>query len=131
MEMKLCVLDDSKTRSACHIATFLKKEFNFYMIKYVKGNREDLTSAKNLGVKQALGDLILFLNDDTILDKNVIESIISFMKNNKFALGVQPLISSLLKSYFFMFRNLRNICKSKLDFFNKRLQKEIPLKIKL
>ena len=35
-------------------------------------------------------------------------------------------IAYLLKSYFFTFRNLKNIRMLKLDFFNKKLQKEIP-----
>jgi GT2 family glycosyltransferase len=60
-------------------------------LKYIKGPK-DLPASRNLGVTFAEGDLILFLDDDTLLEKNVIQTLILFFENNPKALGVQPQI---------------------------------------
>jgi len=48
-------------------------------------NEKNLGFAKanNLGIKKAKGDYILFLNSDTVVPKNTIEHMLSFMDKNK------------------------------------------------
>jgi GT2 family glycosyltransferase len=58
---------------------------------YVEGRRCDgLPAARNLGVEFAKGDAIFFLDDDTLLDRDVIDELSNFLRNNKTALGVEP-----------------------------------------
>ncbi len=38
--------------------------------------------ANNIGVKEAKGELIFFLNNDTILEKNTLEKLLVYKKNN-------------------------------------------------
>lgn len=99
------VVDDSPTNSS-------KKTFSLFYprfktagckLKDIKGNYDGLTAARNLGVKNAEGDIILFLDDDTLLpDQNTIEVLATFLKDNKVALGVQfkivPLTENLKKN---------------------------------
>lgn len=51
-------------------------------IKYIHSDL-CLTAARNLGVKQSTGDIIIFFDDDVILDKNYIEEIIKIFQNDK------------------------------------------------
>ena len=63
-------------------------------LRYVRNNRNSLTSARNLGFKMSQGDIVLFLDDDVILDADYIQEIIKVYKRNPNALGVQGYIAS-------------------------------------
>jgi len=98
MPSEVIVVDDSPTCSAksiwnLYVSSFRSKDCD---LKYVLGDGDGLPAARNLGVKVAKGDAILFLDDDTLLsDKNVIKVIAEFLEKNSDAMGVQPLIISL------------------------------------
>jgi GT2 family glycosyltransferase len=50
--------------------------FNDLNIKYIQDIKASLTRAENIGVENSIGDIIIILDDDVILDKNHIEEII-------------------------------------------------------
>ncbi len=68
-------------------------------IVHKKVDFQSLTKARNFGVKIAQGDIISFLDDDIILDKNYIKSIESFFEERPQALGVQGVITDFEKGH--------------------------------
>lgn len=59
-------------------------------IKYIRNPGEKgITTARNIGIENASGDLILFFDSDMILYPEFIEKIIEVFKDNSNALGVQ------------------------------------------
>jgi GT2 family glycosyltransferase len=79
---------DFKTKEAV-----LSKRNNFIEkgieLKYFENKKENsLTSARNLGVKLSDGDVVSFLDDDVVLDKNYFKEINNFFLKNPEAIGV-------------------------------------------
>ena len=70
---------------------FKQKNILFKYIKNKRGN--SLTVARNIGIENALGDIVLFLDDDTVLNKNYIKKILEVYKKYPKALGVQGYIA--------------------------------------
>ena len=50
--------------------------FNDLSIKYIHDIEASLTRAENIGIEDSIGDIIIILDDDVILEKNHIEEII-------------------------------------------------------
>lgn len=92
--LEIIIVDDSPVGSAKQVVNSFSSKFNSirYELRYVEGSSNGLPAARNLGVKLSTGDVILFLDDDTLLDRNVISTLAAFFKNTPSALGVQPRI---------------------------------------
>lgn len=93
---EVIIVDDSLVASARKVVDSLKSRFESHncQLKYVKGSDDGLPAARNLGIKNSGGDAILFLDDDTLLDPNVVSSLATFLRDNPTAIGVQPKILS-------------------------------------
>jgi len=95
LPLDVIIVDDSPRHSAKIVANLCSSKFESVgcSLRYVLGSGDGLPAARNLGIKMANGDVILFLDDDTLLlDKNVLRAIAEFLRENNNALGVQPLI---------------------------------------
>jgi len=94
---EVIIVDDSDNDLTKNLVKKYEPEFTKICsrLKYIKGSKDGLPAARNLGVKFAEGDLIFFLDDDTLLEKNVIQTLILFFENNPKALGVQPQILNI------------------------------------
>jgi len=121
LPMEVIIVDngiDIKTENLIKIRKNEFKEKNI-ILKYIKNERENsLTVAKNIGVKHSAGDIISFLDDDLILDKNYDEEIMKIYKEKTNALGVQGVITNLeklkvntLHKLFFLGFEEKNKCK--------------------
>jgi GT2 family glycosyltransferase len=93
LPLEVIIVDNSDNDLTKNLVKQYETEFTKIgsKLKYIKGPK-DLPASRNLGVTFAEGDLILFLDDDTLLEKNVIQTLILFFGNNPKALGVQPRI---------------------------------------
>ena len=60
-----------------------------------------LVSAKNNGVKNATGDIISFLEDDELLDKNYLKNTINVFLENQHILGCSGIVSNIRRSTFY------------------------------
>ena len=70
------------------------KEFKDLPLKIYPVNFQSLTKARNYGVSRCGGDVIGFLDDDIILDKDYVKNILQFFVVYPQALGVQGLITN-------------------------------------
>jgi glucosyl-dolichyl phosphate glucuronosyltransferase len=89
--LEVIIVDDSRdnsTKTVCD--NFASK--NVSKLLFCVGSQEGLTAARNLGIKAAKGDVILFLDDDILLNRSVFKSIAEFLRDNPSAMGVQPRI---------------------------------------
>lgn len=69
-------------------------EYPSLPIVYLFHSVRSLTQARNVGVRKATGDIIGFLDDDIILEKDYTKNIKNFFENHKDALGVQGVITN-------------------------------------
>ncbi len=68
------VIDDKSTDRTAEIASK-------YPVKLIKGKHKGVGAARNLGIKNASGDIILFVDADQILDKNYVKEIVKIFED--------------------------------------------------
>ena len=94
---QLIVVDQSDTLEASNLVNDYLVKMGFYDINYIYNPLIDgLVNAKNVGVENAYGDIILFLEDDVILEPNYIEEIIFGFNNNSDMVGCSGVIINTL-----------------------------------
>jgi len=97
---EVIIIDDSHDSSAKDVVNSFDSQFVSVgcKLRYIKGTGDGLPSARNLGVNASRGEAVLFLDDDTLLDDNVISALATFLRDEPTALGVQPKILSSTKN---------------------------------
>ncbi|MCC6005631.1 MAG: glycosyltransferase family 2 protein [Thermofilum sp.] len=71
------------------------KESNINLIYIRNHKKKSLTVARNIGIENACGDILLFLDNDVILFNDYIEKLIEIFKEKKQALCVQGYIVNI------------------------------------
>lgn len=66
-------------------------------LKYVHGSGDGLPAARNLGINLSTGDVVLFLDDDTLINTDVLRVVAVFFNENPNVLGVQPKVVRAVK----------------------------------
>ncbi len=90
---EVIVVDDSLSNMVKEVANSFRQRFNDSELRYVKGCGEGLPAARNLGVKVSRGDAILFLDDDTLIQNNVLHAFATFLGAHENAMGVQGYVA--------------------------------------
>lgn len=86
-QVEIIVVDDAIRTETKELVDSIKNKHleNSISLKYLNSRGDQYPSyCRNLGVKQATGDLLLFVDDDNELSGNVIETISEFMENHTF-----------------------------------------------
>lgn len=116
LPLEVIIVDDSPADSVKQVVDSLDFKFRSLSCKlrYVKGDGDGLPAARNLGVKLSRGEIILFLDDDTLLDQNVIDVLTAFLREKPTAIGVQPrILRSRKQQNYRLAKKLVNIvCKA-------------------
>jgi len=86
---EIIVVDDSSSSKAKEVVDSFQQRFDDGKLRYFKGCDDGLPAARNLGVKVSSGDAILFLDDDTLLQKDVLNAFATFLSTHPTAVGVQ------------------------------------------
>jgi glycosyltransferase involved in cell wall biosynthesis len=100
---EVIIVDDSDDDRIKKLISDLKNIFKNkdMTLKYIRNKREkSLTIARNIGIENSAGDIILFLDDDVILDENYIEEILKVYEEHPSAFGVQGHITNIKVSKF-------------------------------
>lgn len=95
---EVIIVDDSDNREIFHKmnekrAEFLQKKSDLiYLRNWTK--QKSITAARNIGMSAAKGEIILFLDDDVILNKDYINKILEVFLQFPEAVGVQGFITN-------------------------------------
>lgn len=98
---EVVIVDDSDTDAIEEIVDKWKNVFLNKVIqtKYIQNNRgKSLTKARNIGIKNVSGDILLFLDDDVILENDYIDRLTDIYSRIPSAIGVQGLITNYEKT---------------------------------
>lgn len=95
---EIIIVDDSETNNIENLIEdmhIIFKEKNVELI-YIRNMRgKSLTIARNIGIENAIANIILFLDDDVILDENYLREILRTYNEYPNALGVQGFIQNV------------------------------------
>ena len=100
---EIIIVDDSDNDGIENLIGYKKPKFeeNEILLKYIRNKKEkSLATARNMGIENATGDIILFLDDDVVLDKDYINEILRIFNEYPNALGVQGYITNMDLSEF-------------------------------
>ena len=94
---EVIIVDDSDTESikeflATEEEKFLKTSINVVYIK--NSGKKSLTLARNLGILNAKGNIVLFLDDDVILNNEYLLKMVHAFKENPQIYGLQGLVTN-------------------------------------
>lgn len=75
---EIIVIDNSRDEE---LEFALKK--NYKAVKYIPNKNTGFGAGNNLGAREAHGQLLIFLNPDTVVGKYAIDNLVKFYQNNK------------------------------------------------
>ncbi|MEM4143008.1 MAG: glycosyltransferase [Candidatus Bathyarchaeia archaeon] len=93
--------DDMKTK------ILVEQLYGYFLEKGIElkhiipdGNARSISRARNLGAKEATGDIVIFLDDDVVIDQKYVQEILELFKARANAIGVQGIIVNTYYSHF-------------------------------
>lgn len=95
---EVLIVDDSEHDEIQNLIKQKKNEFECKGVapNYIRNEKERSSAiARNIGIEHSTGDIILFLDDDIILEKEYIEEILRVYEEKPKALGVQGYITNM------------------------------------
>jgi len=101
LPQEVLIVDNSSNDQVENLIKEKKDKFNksSIFLKYKRNAKENsLTTARNIGIKNVSGEIILFLDDDVILDKDYIKNILKVYIDYPNALGAQGYIMQQKRS---------------------------------
>jgi glucosyl-dolichyl phosphate glucuronosyltransferase len=98
--LEVIIVDDSDDDRISDLCQKKEIQFlNFHIkLKYIRNYRQRSNAiARNTGIDNTNGDIVLFLDDDVILDKNFLLNILEVYEKYPSAVGVQGYITNVTK----------------------------------
>ena len=95
LPLEVIVVDDSLSNLIQELVESFQSEFHKNGLRYAKARDDGLPAARNLGVELSSGDTILFLDDDTLLESNLLHTFAIFWYHHPNAVGIQPQVHGL------------------------------------
>jgi len=124
LPQEIIIVDNDKSDESQNLVAALQYRFaeNNIKILYLKNNvQNSLTYARNMGVKNSVGDIIIFLDDDVLLEKDYIKEIKKVYEDRPQALGVQGYLvgsdkvsplRNIIYKLFFLYHLENNKCRA-------------------
>ena len=76
------IIVDQTQEHTIEVTKYIREIRNFLFVKYIQENIANLPNARNAGIKAADGEIILFLDDDVILHKDLFKNLLNNFRNN-------------------------------------------------
>lgn len=118
---EVIVVDDSDNLETKNLVKQLSSHFFEKGIKLrhimPKENPKSISRARNLGAKEAEGDIVIFLDDDVIINENYVEKILEVFDMFPNALGVQGTVVN------FEYSHLENAIKKVFYYWHAEIGK--------
>jgi len=92
---EVIVVDASLSNRVQKLVDSFQSKFHKDGLRYIKARDDGLPAARNLGVRLSNGDAILFLDDDTLLENNLLDALAIFLHEHPNAIGIQPQVHGL------------------------------------
>jgi cellulose synthase/poly-beta-1,6-N-acetylglucosamine synthase-like glycosyltransferase len=127
---EVIVVDDSEDRKTNDIVEKMRVDFSMknVLLKYTRGGgktKKGIALARNIGLSHSSGEIVLFLDDDVILDKDYLKEILKAFKKYPNALGIQgyltnsgeqfrgarSLMTNSINKVFFLYHREKNGCR--------------------
>jgi glucosyl-dolichyl phosphate glucuronosyltransferase len=86
-DFELVFIDNNSPDNTHEICANFKKEYPEISLNLVKEFNQGHSFARNRGIREAKGELIAFVDDDVILDKDYVINLIQFFKNHPQAIA--------------------------------------------
>ena len=104
---EIIIVDNSDSDETLLLVQNREKEFRSKSVdlKYVIGKEKSAAISRNVGIENSTGDIVLFFDDDVLLDINYIAEILRVYKEKSTAVGVQGYITNRRK---FWLKNVVN-----------------------
>lgn len=122
LPVEVIIVDNGDDNQSGNLINSKNEEFEKRNIplKYIKNDRENsLTVARNLGAKYTTGEIVLFVDDDVVLDKDYVQQTLKVYQEYPNALGVQGYIAqerpsktgNLLNRFFSLYHLEEDQCR--------------------
>ena len=82
-DIEVVIVDDASTDTTLRVVEALRPKLKFILKTIVQKKNIGPARARNLGVKKALGEYVLFLDSDIQLKKNSLQRVFSLFKKGK------------------------------------------------
>jgi len=124
LPQEIIIVDNGKSDESQNLIAASKNRFaenNIKIIFLKNQSQNSLTYARNIGVNNSAGDIVMFLDDDVLLDNNYIKELIKVYENHPQALGVQgylvgsdkiSLFRNIIYQLFFLYHLENNKCRA-------------------
>ena len=77
------IVDDGSTDATCKVTKrYINDDPRFRLINKKSSQNKGQQASRNIGIREALGDFLIFLDSDDLLSSNCLESRIDFMRKN-------------------------------------------------
>ena len=99
---EIIIVDDSNNDEIENLIDQRIKEFNEknIILKYIRNEKErSIAIARNIGIENSKGNVILFLDSDVILEEDYIKEMLKVYKQKQNAIGVQGYITNIHKPF--------------------------------
>ncbi len=78
------VVDNNSSDQTCNVVEEYGRDFPM-PLRYVHEPQQGISIARNRGVREARGDILVFADDDVILERNWVSNILEFCQKHDFA----------------------------------------------
>ena len=132
-DFELIIINDGSTDNSAEI---VNKQFYDKRIRYIYQDNAGVSSARNRGIKEAIGEWILFLDADDILYPNALKILISKSEHSELQSGI-PDMKGLRKLFCYIYEyysiiysdGLLNASKYLQNIYRRRSKKVFKEKI--
>lgn len=79
---EVIVVDNNSTDNTAEVCEVIQMEYDDLPLRYVVEAKQGLSHARNRGIDEARGNVLIFMDDDARADKNYLEAVLTFFMDH-------------------------------------------------